>query len=202
MNALLKARWILAGRTLLVGLVIGVTALAGGCTAKPPVPPVSSEPAWVISSAGIGPYKIGDPFEGQVVKEKRFGCAWVHPDSQGHGMVSIGDDSFGFQWDPTVTTPALRITRVEINVSGGELALPARTAEGVGPGSTRGEVTAAYPDAVPDKTGRWDELMITRDGVPIVFSFGLLSSDNKPATSDRVETVVVGHDTPMYEVCI
>jgi len=233
MNTPHDPRWVLAGRTLLVGAVVVAAALAGGCgvlTAPPasapaappstvaspettnppasqtpasPPPPAATAPAseWLISSAGIGPYKIGDPFQVDLARYDGYACAWTNVDSAGHGGIRIGDDSFGWTWDPEATTPALRITRVETSATLGEEVLPVRTAEGIGVGSTRAEVMAAYPDAGPDETGWWDELLITRDGVPIAFAFGLLYVNTPPALSDKVGTVVVGATTPVYEVC-
>jgi len=207
MNALLKARWILAGRTLLAGLVVSVAALAGGCTpatpASPPSAPSPSGTEWVISSAGIGPYKIGDPFEVDLPEGDGYACALKMVEDAGHGGVWIADDSFGWTWYPKETTHALRITRVEVGYAGDGDPLPVRTAEGAGIGSTRAEVLAAYPDAVPSSSHRYDAVVITRDGVPIAFSFGMLDRQDQapPSDSDRVEVVVVGADAPIYEVC-
>ncbi len=151
-----------------------------------------------MSSAGIGPVEIGEPFsayEDQLDDDAREQLEWcpvlfldewddeVH---EGWGMVAEGDSE-----DERV------IAQIVVG-EGGQNVAQAATAEGVGLDSTADDVRAAYPSARRTEGEILDSpppynLVIERDGVPIAFE---ISSD-----SDEVIGVAVGTEVPAYEYC-
>jgi|GEM_PF-6045085 len=187
-----------------------VLALAlTGCATAGPTPPVTGSPTatspqtqtdtWLISAQGIGPYKLGQPYTPQQLPTS-FQCSFTN--------VNVGDDVHGdvylfdTQHQSWTTTEAPDLTATLIMstdsfspVSTGPLQWP-KTAEGVGVGSTRSQVLAAYPDA--ETLSPTGFLQVTLDGVPITFRFPTLGDT---ADSSQVTGVAVGSGGARTEFC-
>ena len=164
-----------------------------------PQTPSPTEAGWLISSAGIGPYKLGEAYEPEIDTIYTSGCSLRVFEDELHGAIALHDRSVG-TWHP-VDEPPVDVLHATIVMTyfWGEhkVSLPPRTAEGIGIGSTREEVMAAYPDAeVKDTRGR-DPLTIVRDGVPITFEFPHPDDPD----SDRVMNVYVGVESAPHEFC-
>jgi len=167
-------------------------------SAEPPATTPASQD-WVISTSGIGPYQVGDPFQ------PTPGCGI-------NGLKSVTGDPHGAVllydhfWEQRGAGSGPLITRLQLSAVAGQKPLPARTAEGIGLGSTRAEVMAAYPQAIVLKNMDVDGLAVYFGEVSIIFTFRDFRAsghpDNYPdsyteSPSDPVVIVNVGGLTPI-----
>jgi len=187
----------------LAGAVIGLAGLLLGCTTPPPpVPTVTLGPNdWLISSAGIGPYHLGDPYTPDPGPGGGYVCTIKWTTEPDHGTVAIADTTAEETYDPSKSHAPFVVRMVQLDVNEKVNLTGTRTIYGIGPGSTRAEVMAAYPNAKSDPDKTFDIAVITENGVPIVFSFGLIYPNIKPQPTDPVRTVVVGSGAPLYTPC-
>jgi hypothetical protein len=179
-------------RTLLVlaatGLLAGCIPFNGGLPNVPPAtnaevpstagipstdqpsspPPTSSstdqpsQTEWLISSAGIGPYKLHQPYDFPDSGTSNWKCSLANLD----GIALFDLNNFSWNSDET-TPPGLTASMI---MTSGEHDPPARTAKGIGFGSTLAELKAAYPDATLESNPIYGDLYKIRDnGVPIIF---------------------------------
>ena len=184
-------------RVIIVLLSIFVLSTLAGCGP-------SSGDGWLISSGGVGPYKMGEPLDMSLLETNgRPGCSYVSLSSEVNGAIGLVDGNN--EWWFEGTEPEELTINVVISFPNSQqwgvsepASAPARTKEGVGPGSTRGEVSAAYPDAVVSMGGYhsvYESLYIVRDGVPILFTFGA----ETPSDTDTVTAVFVGLSQEPHE---
>jgi hypothetical protein len=211
-----RLRW----RPIMTSLVAVVVGLAG-CTPSdttpdttpspttagtegPPATPTATDTAgsdWLISAAGIGPYHLNAEYSFEAgARHLTDYCAFTVMSDSTHGDIALYDQDHAV-WEPTQPVPVLRATMVMTNASTTAPADPPQTAEGIGPGSTRAEVAAAYPDAAPGATGQaGDSLVVQRDGVPILFQFAN-GVDSPQLDTDTVAMVLVGADGVPKDFC-
>jgi len=184
-------------------------------TPNPTPTPTPSDTAssWLISAKGIGPYQIGQQYRSTETPPPDVSgpCKLGVFSDPTHGSVAMFQDVGGDQLGPSASAGVFEATMVMTWPAGpgtGGVANPPeppRTAEGVGPGSTRAQVMAAYPNATPTSGGSGgDALMITQDGVPIIFGFSN-GWDGPKAPTDVVYQVEVGSalmgDLSVGELC-
>ena len=165
---------------------------------EPMTSPTESD-RWLISAEGIGPYKLGAEYEPRVT-DSTDQCSFNQiPESP--GVVYLFDDANKL-WPATDPAPKLYATMVLFTLSeDGTAQKPPATALGIGPGSTRQELLAAYPDAIISKPGgNYDSAIITLDSVKIVFDFNNPFGDPRNST-DVIKTVAVGVDRIPREYC-
>lgn len=149
----------------------------------------ASDEYWIISSKGVGPYALGQPYEMLPTDTNLPGCSYSVRGNEGYGNVAIVDLE-NLHWD-SENPPKLTIDAV-LAMGWGDGPMLMQTAEGIGPGSSRVEVETAYPDAeyfYDERSGAY--LVIIRDEVPITFEL-----ETEEPTS-LVTAVAVGRDTPM-----
>ena len=159
--------------------------------------------SWLISAKGIGPYLLGGTYQSTQEQPADVGggpCPFRTVDDPTHGQILLYWHSDGTQTpNPDGSFQAgVVISTVGYPSPGAVPADPPRTAEGVGLGSTRAQVEAAYPDAVPtERPYTGDALLITLDGVPILFDF----DGTTKAPTDPVTQIEVGQKYPADEFC-
>lgn len=153
---------------------------------------------WVVTQAGIGPLELGAPFDGALQSMPRDAqsdaenCAWTSfwsPQDASYQFV-IGRDSAGAANAPVIVIDAS-------SSPGTILVASPRTQEGIGIGSSLGEVAAAYPDAVPVDSPLGDG-----EGIPRYMQVGDSIFFTYYGGTDVVAGVTVTTaETPPYELC-
>jgi len=207
---------------LLVGAVV-MTAALGGCAATPSAggtaaetdPPVTSSASqspsgspsdestvdlndpsyWIITESSIGPVRLGEPFsqarEAAPTWTVDDTCSWAafwNAPNQSLTAYFMRDSA---EHDGEVTT---------IDVAALMPSEPSdgpRTSDGLGFGSTRAEVQAAYPDAQEQASTTGEQTMLRVDGAgegSLFFTF--------EEGDDLVRAITLTLlDEPPYELC-
>ncbi|MCL1840647.1 MAG: hypothetical protein FWF75_02700 [Propionibacteriaceae bacterium] len=168
-----------------------------------PTPSDTVSTPWLISSTGIGPYRIGETYQSTWQYPEDMGggpCAYRRTDDPAHGIIVM----FNYPDADTTTPPAASDGSFQARtIYSGAPDVdappnPPRTAEGIGVGSTRAQVEAAYPDAtVIGRPYVGNALLIRMDGVPILFDFDADGTD----PNDPVTMVEVNAEWPADEFC-
>lgn len=169
-------------------------------TSTPSPTQAAADPAdvttWTVSAQGIGPARLGEAFSDVTAALPAWtvvpGCSWTAALSSVDQQVSAyfarnSDDAEG-----DVTTVTFEALADSVTPADGP-----RTAEGIGLGSTRDEVMAAYPAAVSQKPTIADgELLRVRTQGSAAMYFEI----REGATTVSAVTVTVRPEPP-YEVC-
>lgn len=148
---------------------------------------------WTVRDSGIGPIELGARFEEARAEVPTWtvqdACSWTAfwNDPDGAVTAYFAEDSAARDGVTTIDVAALTEAVAPEDAP--------RTAEGIGLGSTRDQVRAAYPDAV-EQAATIGDAMLLRTGAQgtIFFTF--------QAGSDVVSAITVtSRDEPPYEVC-
>jgi hypothetical protein len=210
--------------TVLVAAALALTGCAGGGSSQPsassspsdaavtPTPtgtapaatPSATEPSadpadittWTVSEQGIGPVLIGDAFAdtatGLPTWKVSEACSWTAFLPADDGSVNGYFVREADEGDGTITTVAFEALADSVVPSDGP-----RSAQGIGLGSTREEVMAAYPDAVAQTPtiGDGEYLRVGAQGSAAVY-FQI-----REGAAAVTALTVTDRDEPPYEVC-
>lgn len=166
--------------------------------------PAETEPAvdpgdittWTVSEQGIGPARIGEPFAevaaGLEMWRVDSACAWTAFLPADDGSVDAYFVRDAELEDGEITTVTFEALADSVVSTDGP-----RTAQGIGLGSTRDEITTAHPDAAVQQPtiGGGELLRVGTQGSAAMY-FAI-----REGASKVTSLTVTDRDEPPYEVC-